>query len=358
MAIAVYLVAEKPKGKRKRKKWAIRWIDGNRKLCYESCRTSDRKSAEIIRQRKYAELNRRQEQNGQHVTWEEFARANREFLEASGRADNTVFQSGRSLDHFARICSPDTPFDVTPDMVHRFVIERAKEVEPATVNKDLRGLKAVFNRAVERELLERNPFNKMKPLTEVEKMVRVLSPVELQKLAACLRELSAVVYAAFLVALATAMRIGELANLQWEDVDLDTGDVLIHNNRVWRTKGRRNRYEWLPEFVRDALRLIRQNSWNGYVFADREPRNWYWHVQKIFDKAVKKAKIKHVTWHDLRETALTGMAEGGAGVWVLQRIAGHSSPTTTERHYVDVQREAIRAVIDQHGQRLKVANGG
>jgi hypothetical protein len=51
------------------------------------------------------------------------------------------------------------------------------------------------------------------------------------------------------------------------------------------------------------------------------------------------------------------MAEGGAGVWVLQRIARHSSPKVTEEHYVDVQRHAVRAVISQHGERLKVAVG-
>jgi integrase len=235
--------------------------------------------------------------------------------------------------------------------------QTAKQISPATINKDLRTLRAVFSRAVRREILEVNPFSRVDKLREPEKVKRILSDNELAKLLPELKRRDHAVYGAVLVALSTGLRIGELANLKWAEVDLASGDLHVVNRADWRTKSTRNRYEWLPEFVRDALGPLQGRPWQGYVFADREPGKWYFRAADVFDAAVKAAKIAHCTFHDLRETALTRMAEGGAGVWVLQSIAGHSTPNVTAKHYVGVGREAVRSVISRHGERLKVAVG-
>jgi integrase len=339
----------------------LRWQDADGKWNQESCGTGDGKAAAELCKWKFNQLNGllppEPKPEPPKLAWDDFAKADIDILTAKQRAGATVTETQRSLDHFKRICSPATPLDVTVAMVEQFVIERVRDAGAATVNKDLRTCKAAFNRAIRREVLERNPFAKVEELTTPEKVKRVLTENELTKLVADLRVRDKTVTAAVFVAIATGMRIGELANLQWGDVALDTGDLHITNKLGWRTKSKRNRYEWLPDFVRDALRPLKAKAWQGYVFADRKPDQWYFHARKIFDAAVEATKIPRCTFHDLRETALTGMANGGAGVWVLQRIAGHSSPKVTEEHYVDVHRSAVRAVISQHGERLKVAMG-
>ncbi|UCA51682.1 tyrosine-type recombinase/integrase [Streptomyces sp. WA6-1-16] len=45
-----------------------------------------------------------------------------------------------------------------------------------------------------------------------------------------------------------------------------------------------------------------------------------------------KLGYEHLRRHDLRHTALTWFADAGAPVYVLRRIAGHGSLTTTQRY--------------------------
>lgn len=47
---------------------------------------------------------------------------------------------------------------------------------------------------------------------------------------------------------------------------------------------------------------------------------------------VTKLGHEHLRRHDLRHTGLTWFADAGVQVHVLRRIAGHGSPTTTQRH--------------------------
>ncbi|MFB6507087.1 MULTISPECIES: tyrosine-type recombinase/integrase [unclassified Streptomyces] len=51
-----------------------------------------------------------------------------------------------------------------------------------------------------------------------------------------------------------------------------------------------------------------------------------------WDDVVTELGHEHLRRHDLRHTGLTWFADAGVQVHVLRRIAGHGSPTTTQRH--------------------------
>ncbi|WP_443068251.1 site-specific integrase [Streptomyces sp. NBC_01358] len=62
--------------------------------------------------------------------------------------------------------------------------------------------------------------------------------------------------------------------------------------------------------------------------------------------------FEHLRRHDLRHTGLTWFADAGVPLHVLRRIAGHGSPTTTQRyphpdvHEITVAGVALSAYFD------------
>ncbi|MCX4903552.1 tyrosine-type recombinase/integrase [Streptomyces sp. NBC_00878] len=51
-----------------------------------------------------------------------------------------------------------------------------------------------------------------------------------------------------------------------------------------------------------------------------------------WDEVVTQLGYEHPRRHDLRHTGLTWLADAGVRIHVLRRIAGHGSPTTTQRY--------------------------
>ena len=90
----------------------------------------------------------------------------------------------------------------------------AKPIRPATVNRELDGLKSILAKAVEWGKLIENPARGVKRLRVDNRRTRILSDAEQKSLLeACPRKLRAIVT----LALITGARIGELLTLRCED---------------------------------------------------------------------------------------------------------------------------------------------
>jgi site-specific recombinase XerD len=141
----------------------------------------------------------------------------------------------------------DTPLDkITPEEVERFKTVRAgefktvrgkekgvrvktkKRIHPATVNRELACLKAVFNFAIKAEVVVRNPVSRVKFLAENNQQTRVLSHVEereyFAKASPLLRDVVRLI-------LETGMRPEEVYTLQPENVDLLRGVLQVPTAR-------------------------------------------------------------------------------------------------------------------------------
>jgi integrase len=96
-----------------------------------------------------------------------------------------------------------------------------KPVSPATVNRELAGLKRLFNMAEQRGLYRgRNPVKGVRFLDENNLRLRMLSEGEEAALLSCRSP-----YLQDLVTFAinTGLRLGDILNLKWEEVDLEEG---------------------------------------------------------------------------------------------------------------------------------------
>lgn len=136
--------------------------------------------------------------------------------------------------------------DITAADVELYRKRRLQEVKPATANREVAFLKAVFNQAVRDGRAESNPVSKVKMLKENNSRVRFLSEEEEQALRA---GMSPDGFLLVEFAIHTGLRQAEQFNLRWEDVDL-RNEVLT----VPRSKHGEKRHVPLND---TALRLLR-----------------------------------------------------------------------------------------------------
>lgn len=130
----------------------------------------------------------------------------------------------------------------------------------------------------------------------------------------------------------TGIRIGELSNIELNDISLSDSSILIHG------KGKKERYVYISE--EKLINLIDQwlehrNSLNpncNFLFINKYGNKLYiYGIENIFYKYRDLSKINsNATPHYLRHTFATKLLENGADIRSVQELLGHSKISTTE----------------------------
>lgn len=123
------------------------------------------------------------------------------------------------------------------------------------------------------------------------------------------------------------IRVSELINLKWSDIDRHRMIILIRN-----AKGHKDRQVMLPATIIDLLeKYYREYKSNEYVLNGQfELQYSSTSVLNVIKNLAKKAGIKkHVYTHLIRHCSFTHMVEAGIDINLIQKIAGHQSAKTT-----------------------------
>ena len=353
MPIPVKLTRVKCRTKNKGRpkyKYVLRWqADG--KWQQETARTSDRKTANALRDQKFAEVNGllpKPESAAPTFTWDDLREREVTHLRSKNRAEGTVEDYCRSIRALRENCGAAGPAGVSLSEIETFIANRrAAGIEPSTVNGDLRALRAVFERARKRGDLPGNPFADVEPLHEERKELRILSPEELLKLYDHFAD-RPVLQTFLMAALQTGARLRELVYLLADDIEPETGWLLVRDKtlpdgRRWRVKGRdSNRDVWLPPWLMERLTGLmlphRPYVWSRFVVESRRPFTQPFDPEQFVDSiewyvAQSAAAVGIPSWscHDLRRTQQTHLMEQGWPDPICMAIAGHSSGATVLR---------------------------
>jgi len=221
---------------------------------------------------------------------------------------------------------------ITRSAVARFRDSRLKAGNSkSTANRYMALLKKMFNLAVEEGYADSNAASGIKFFSEVDTVrTRVLSSEEERRL---LSESSRKLEAVIQVALHTGMRQSEILSLEWENVDFSRKTV-----KVERTKSKRARFIPLNSVLCRVLSdLKRESRGEGLVFCCRS-------VRTAFEKTLKRARVKALTFHDLRRTFGTRLLERGVDIVTIQKLYGHSSVQVTERYLHPQDKASVEAV--------------
>jgi site-specific recombinase XerD len=96
----------------------------------------------------------------------------------------------------------------------------------------------------------------------------------------------------------------------------------------------------------------------GYVFATtigtaQDARN----VTRGYHVARERAGLPNIPWHHLRHFAATALLAEGEDLYVVSRMLGHASITTTASFYAHVQPSMLRRSADRMDELLRKASG-
>jgi integrase len=155
----------------------------------------------------------------------------------------------------------------------------------------------------------------------------------------------------------TGVRIGEARMLQWSDVDLEAGRVLIRGTKTASSQRRLD----LPQWLADRLtKRAERHGTDGYVFRAEgerlEQSNLANAVASIMKGDPDADDVMHrgagCTWatpHAFRRTVATKLDRAGVAVAQVADQLGHADPAMTMSKYLGRDRmgskEAIAALL-------------
>ena len=211
----------------------------------------------------------------------------------------------------------------------------------ASVNREMSCLHHVFGKAVEWEMIERNSFDRGKPLRfkENNRRFRYLTQEEIDTLLeVCINQHTRDIVTA---TINTGMRRQEVVNLRWEQIK---GDFIYLD----KTKTDEARQIPVNDDLADLLKEIRLKNQlrSEFVFCDKTGRHVNGKgVSGSFDASIRKAGIVDFTFRDLRHTFASHFVMRGGSLKELQEILGHKTMTMTLR-YAHLSKEHKKKAVN------------
>jgi len=229
---------------------------------------------------------------------------------------------------------------IAPSMIQRFMARRQKEGNSrSTVNRYLALLKKMLNIAIEEGYLEHNPVTKIKFFSEKDNLKeRILSEEEEKRL---MDESSVHLKSIVTVALNTGMRLGEILNLQWDQIDFQDRSLCVE-----KTKSGRSRTIPINPLLFKELQMLRSECGQSpHVFPNPDTGKPLTTVKTGFKAACRRAGIEGLRFHDLRHTFGSRLVQKGVDIETVRSLLGHSSITITQR-YVHTTDDRKKAAVD------------
>ncbi len=210
---------------------------------------------------------------------------------------------------------------------------------PASINRFLQDLKAVFCKAVDGGKLDRNPFNGVDLLTENNKRARELSPEEEFRLFQSIPCDPPALRPYFRLLLETGARAGEACDLTWRAVLSADGVAELPE-----TKAGEKQYLTLSKAALEILTALPKNGPHVFCWTDGRPFTVDFTTHALL-RAARRAGIPDLRQHDLRHTFAIRRLRGGATLVAVSGLLRHASTRMSER-YLHVTRADLRAAVE------------
>jgi integrase/recombinase XerC len=185
----------------------------------------------------------------------------------------------------------------------------------------------------------------------------VYSDEEIEALLEAARAIDTATELLCLLALDAGLRVSEICALEWGDVDLKAGTIMVQHNqfrgRKQTPKGTIGKVA-MTSGLREALARHRKREPIGplvlYRMSHRTGMEWRPYtpsaVRYQIGQAQAAAGLPKSGPHLLRHTSLTRLANLGASVYLIKAMARHSRLGTTERYLHTQQIGCAREAVE------------
>lgn len=226
-------------------------------------------------------------------------------------------------------------------------VPKGEPLKGSTINRHLSDLGSLFRLARRLRVI---PRGHVSPLTGIERLpepidpTRYLRPEEVERIIAMARlvdrrwgKMPALIRLAF----TTGLRVGNLLDLRWADVDLQARTL-----SVTRTKNGHPIVSPIAPKAAEELRRLSRGEANDRVFGNK--RGGRYNYRRIWDAACREAGLPGRNFHQLRHGAASALAAAGVNQALLMSILGHRTLGASSRYMhlsVDDKRAAVEAVF-------------
>lgn len=234
--------------------------------------------------------------------------------------------------------------DVTENTIDRYMKQRLEEgKKPATVNRETQLLGQAFRLGQERRLVQRIPHIRHLPERNARQGFFAQGEFErvVEHLPEYLKDFARFAYL-------SGWRKGEIAQLQWADVDRQAHVIRL---RPATSKTHEGRVLALHGVLWDLI----ERRWK-----ERGSIPWVFHRQglqigdfkKAWKTACRKAGIPGKLFHDLRRTAVRNMVRAGVPERVAMAVSGHKTRSIFDRYNI-VNEDDLRDAMSKTKTYLK-----
>lgn len=235
--------------------------------------------------------------------------------------------------------------EITHSDIEAMINRRVVEGKKTSTNSFIGSIKSGFNKAIEWELLEDNPARKIKKLKLPINHPVYITESEFKRLIKL--EDEPLARTAYIISFYTGCRISELLNLQWDDLDLKNNNICIRNNDGYTTKSKKQRDVPMHAEVRKVMRNLQRK--NDYLLQGVYTRRRLSQKFKLLVRSMPDFNQK-IHYHSLRHSFASCLLMNGVSIFVVQKLLGHSSVTTTQI-YSHLTMDTLRNAVNTLGRK-------
>jgi integrase len=248
---------------------------------------------------------------------------------------------------------------IAPRDVHRFQqgeIEAGKH--PSTCNDHVKIARMAFTSARKLGYITHNPADAVEALPVDSESPK--QPFTLEQIKALLRHAEGDWKGVIMVTLYTGMRLKDVANLRWENVDLPNKWISFKAGKT-RQRIKIPMHDALYDFL---IELPAPDTGNAFLFPSLAGKRTSGKsgLSQMFKRVMEQAKVRGeivrerqgesgrsvstLSFHSLRHTLVSLMANAGVPVEVRQKFTGHASAEMNQ-HYTHHEIATLRAAVEK-----------
>ncbi len=246
--------------------------------------------------------------------------------------------------------------------ISTFLTQQKERTSSTTANHYATLIKRMFNLAVKWGLLEKSPAATLDKFKEPPNRERHLSKEELPRFLRALEfQEDRLSVAAIKLLLFTGGRRLEITSLQWSQVLMEEKKLFLPD-----TKNGRSRHIILNDRAIAVLKELEASKDESprtkdseYLFPSRKgaKKPYMYDLRKTFDKVCEAANTSDIVLHSLRHTFATLALQGGASLYDVSKLLGHSDVSMTQR-YAHMVNDSLQKATDNMSGVIDRAVGG
>lgn len=256
--------------------------------------------------------------------------------------------------------------DLDPNMVQKYVAELLAVYAVNTVNGIISIIKSSLKKAFKIGVTKKEISDYIAQPKVREKEISCFSVAEQKKIEKAVLTSKKDRMFGIILCLYTGLRIGELFALEWSNVDLHKGILLVE--KTCRDKWVDGHYQKtldtpktatsrrkipIPKQLLPYLRRMKRNSKGCYVISGKNGEDVAIRsYQKSFERLLIREGIAHKGFHALRHTFATRALECGMDIKTLSEILGHKNAAVTLNRYAHSLLEHKQEMMNKLGKML------